>query len=554
VSCTHPTTEISGHVMLDSSCIYHQAFTIKASDTTLDCQGAQIVGTDQYLVTVAGTIENVTVTNCHLVGGNGAAVRPPKQKAGETDEALRQRSPSNVVFSNLHITQSTNVGMYIHHHVVGATIKDSVIVGNSSAGVYMSPYGRGSLVQNNLIQDNGHTKPDGIPRIGWYRREGVAIDGSSEHIIEGNHFDNNAFGGVLLYKNCWEHHSTDPDSTPRLEHAHSNVIRNNTFSRMPFGVWVAARQSRDLDEMDCGDPTPYSNPIVLLGFFHPSYGSYKSSYATTYLPWVSVWPDYAEKNVVEGNVFQEIELGGVRVEDDETRVTGNLFLGSFDYVFVGAPFRAKLDNHPALDTVITGNSFWSPTASQFGEHLALIPGEHEGTVLQDNFRACQSPWGRWMHHGSSVVAYEPDGTAPGGCAEQVRTCVDGTLDGSFVDEQCNPASPGDGGATDGGLVESGTDGGLIEAGADGGATQESGVDGDAGGSKLVDAAGTDALGPGGAPGASMPVSGSEAGCHVGPTLPRGRLPMLAGLLVFVGIAGGRRARWGAQCTRGRARA
>lgn len=476
VSCTHPTTDLAGQVTLDPDCIYEQSFSIKASNTTLDCQGAQIISPDSYLVNVAGEIENVTVTNCYLIGGKGAAVRTPKKKDGETDDEVRQRSPRNVVFSNLHISQSTNVGMYVHQHVVGATIKDSVIVDNSSAGVYLSPYGQQNLVQNNLIQGNGHVKPDGVPRVGWYRREGVAIDGSSHHIIENNHFDNNAFGGVLLYKNCWEHHASDPDSKPRLEHAHSNVIRNNLFTNMPFGVWVAARQSRDLAEMGCGDPTPYKNPIVLINFFHSSYASYSSSYASFYLPWVSVWPDFAEMTTVDGNVFGGIELGAVRVEDDEATVTNNLFLGEFDYVFLGAPFRAKLASEPVRDTLIANNSFHSSVASSFDQHLALIPGEHEGTVISNNYRACLTPWDTWIHHGASVSAYQPDPTVPGGCKEEVRTCNDGQFDGSFVDEVCQPAPPSDAGTS---VDSSVPDGGDAQVSVDA-AEQDANLEPDAG--------------------------------------------------------------------------
>ena len=45
-------------------------------------------------------------------------------------------------------------------------------------------------------------------RIGWYRREGIAIDGSSEHFISGNDIIDGALGGIMLYKNCWEHRYT----------------------------------------------------------------------------------------------------------------------------------------------------------------------------------------------------------------------------------------------------------------------------------------------------------------------------------------------------------
>jgi parallel beta-helix repeat protein len=441
--CTHPTTQLSGQVTLDPTCIYEQNFKIKISNTTLDCNGAQIKGTDTTQVVVKGEIDNVTVKNCYINSGKGIGVFPPARLDGETDDELRLRSPKNVVLSNLHVTKSTSKGVAIFLHVVGATLKDSIIINNHGPGVYISPYAKKNLVQNNLIKDNGHIEENGLPRIGWYRREGVAIDGASENIIEGNHFDNNAFGGVLLYKNCQEHISTNPDSIPRTEHAHSNVIRGNTFTKQPFGVWVASRQSRDLQQMDCGDPTPYPNPIMIFGFFHPTYSSYKSSYSAMYLPFVSIWPDFAENTTIEDNTFIDIKLGGARIEDDDATVTGNLFIGDFDYIFLGAPFRAKLDNHPVMNAVIKDNSFSSPVHQLFEDHLALIPGEHTGTQLSNNLQACHTPWGTWMHHGAQVKAYKPDGNLPSGCDEQLRTCNDGTLNGSFTDEVCNPADPVD---------------------------------------------------------------------------------------------------------------
>ena len=111
--------------------------------------------------------------------------------------------------------------------------------------VFISPTESVKII-NNLIENNGHIKPDGVPRIGWYRREGIAVDGSSEHVISGNDINDNAFGGIFLFKNCWEHAADEPNSRPRTEYASDNVITDTHFRDQPFGLWVAARQSRDL--------------------------------------------------------------------------------------------------------------------------------------------------------------------------------------------------------------------------------------------------------------------------------------------------------------------
>ena len=105
---------------------------------------------------------------------------------------------------------------------------------------------------------------------------------------------------------------------------------------------------------------------------------------------VSSWPDFAEENKIRDNIFEQHSRGGIRVEDDETEITGNLFIGDFDYIFVGAPFRARLDNHPVLDTLIRNNSYYAPGNTSFASLLALIPDEHSGTVLEDNHQSLPS--------------------------------------------------------------------------------------------------------------------------------------------------------------------
>jgi hypothetical protein len=345
--CALPDLDVRGTVQLQRNCRYEQNLRIRSSSTTLDCDGAELTAAEGYPLTIAGDISDVTVRDCYVRGGNGVAVRAPNRRDGESDDELRARTPRRVVLNRLHISASDNVGLYLHQHTVGVTLQASIVEDNSSAGIYLAPYGRAHRVVDNEIANNGHVKPDGSARLGWYRREGIAVDASSDHLIEGNDIVGNAIGGVLLYKNCQEHAAENPRSLPRTDHASDVVIRGNRFADEPFGVWVAARQSRDLDLMECGDPTPYDNPIWTAAVYHPSYRSIPSAWTSFELPYVSIWPDFAEDAVVEGNTFERIERGGVRVEDDRARVVGNLFLGDFDYVFVGAPFRARLAAEPS---------------------------------------------------------------------------------------------------------------------------------------------------------------------------------------------------------------
>ena len=304
----------------------------------------------------------------------------------------------------------------------------------------MSPYGMNHQVINNLIEGNGHTKPDGVPRLGWYRREGIAIDASSEHYIADNDINDNAFGGIFLYKNCWEHADEEPNSRPRTDHARANIIERNHFRDQPFGIWIAARQSRDLGAMGCGDPTPYQNPIAVQSVFHPLYANYPSANAELYLlslNYASVWPDYAEDNQIIDNTFQNIIRGGVRVEDDGTEIVGNLFVGNFDYIFVGAPFRARLAGQPILNTVITDNSYGDTSESMFQSHLALIPDEHQGTVLEDNFRACPNESGGFIRHGAFDIL---ESETPDPCDSRQRICENGYWVQPTLADECEPVA------------------------------------------------------------------------------------------------------------------
>ncbi len=438
VECEHGDSDLSGYVELERGCIYEQSFEINEPNTTLDCQGAILRPTDGFAVNIKRDADGALIRNCYMNGQKGIAVRVRKVRDGETDDDVRSLSPTGVVIEHIHVSASEGVGVHLLPHTVGVTVRNSIIINNSSAGVYLSPYGRQHQILNNLIAGNGHRKPDGFPRLGWYRREGIAIDGASENYIADNDINDNAFGGILLYKNCWEHAAEEPNSRPRTDHARANVIENNNFREQPFGVWIAARQSRDLTAMGCGDPTPYRNPIAVQDVFHPSYSSYPSAHTELYflsLNMASVWPDFAEENQVRNNTFEAIDRGGVRVEDDDAEIVGNLFIGEFDYVFVGAPFRARLANQPVLNTLISRNSFAGTRDMLFTARLALIPDEHEGTIIEDNFRACPSEDGRYARHGQP---WEPstDISTDLHCQEPIVDCVDGTWMQRPLDPDC----------------------------------------------------------------------------------------------------------------------
>jgi hypothetical protein len=67
--------------------------------------------------------------------------------------------------------------------------------------------------------------------------------------------------------------------------------------------------------------------------------------------------DYAADNVVRSNLFVDVRHG-IRVEDDDTEISGNLFFGpSPDHhaVIIGTPERTEVLGQPVSGTVLRGN-------------------------------------------------------------------------------------------------------------------------------------------------------------------------------------------------------
>jgi len=434
VDCPLPEGLLQGEVRLEPGCIYRQRVDLAESDTTLDCRGAQIRPERGRAIRIVGPVQRVTVRDCYL-GGGGLLVRGVDIEPGEDGDATRARSSAEVLIERVHVTESHMTGMFIGNHVVGATVRDCLVENTESCGMYLEYGSQSNRLEHNLIRHAGH-QLDGLPRQHWWRREAIAVDASAHNTIVGNELHHNAFGGVFLYKNCWEYHSTDPNGPQRIQHAHSNLIADNHFHHMPIGVWVAARQARDLGAWDCGDPTPYDNPIPLDEAFPPDYpvsrGTFPAPYdvSAEYL-WnelegrscpdddcsyerdaVYIWPDFAENNTVRGNRFEELELIGVRIEDDDTTIERNVFLGAYDHIYLGTPFRARYLDRPVARTRIAHNLFNAPDATRFDDHLFTVPGEHRDTVIADNALACRAEDGAWQ------PCPEPDPQEPksGGCA------------------------------------------------------------------------------------------------------------------------------------------
>lgn len=292
-ACSSPK-ELTGHVELDPRCIYRQEFLITDSNVTLDCRGATLDGEGRIAIGIlidsrGKPLSNVQVRNCVLRNFTRQAVRVAWEKSNinkPTDEKLRvSRTPTQIRLSNLDIAGTGSVGVYFDDYVRDAILENSRVVGSGGTAVYLE-FGTGNIeVRGNVFERNGSDK----------RREGLAIDASSNNRVVGNTFIDNAAGGIFLYKNCGEQFSKGRAQL-RTTHSDDNLIAQNRFIREKVGVWIASRQSRNLSKWDCGDQPMDSN--------------------RTY------YQDFADRNTVEGNVFCATNVA-VRIEGDDNLVRGN---------------------------------------------------------------------------------------------------------------------------------------------------------------------------------------------------------------------------------------
>ncbi|MCB0831220.1 MAG: right-handed parallel beta-helix repeat-containing protein [Solirubrobacterales bacterium] len=386
-SSADDTVVLTADAQLDPSCTYTKGVEITASDVTLDCRGASVAtektkGVGILIETPADqNLDQVTVRNCEVSGFlNGMKITRDGFRdladGGEYDNWLK-----DVDLENNTVTGTKGVGIFVDGYVTYTTIRDSVIEGAGSSGIYLEAGSADNTVSDNRIIDNGFGEngPDGQVesfngvqlRVWGTGREGLSIDGSRRNTVSGNTFEGNSAGGIYLYTNCGEYRNSKPDRYfERRFGATGNLIDGNHLIGGVSGVWVASRMGENILPMECGDTDhapQYSTGIAL---------------------------DRAADNTISDNDFEDVTYG-VRVEDDGTKVTGNSFSGTDagDYaVMIGTPYRTSLLEQPVSGTelidnesTIEGNQ--SPYRWVEGEADTTVSGN---TALGEEAGICQS--------------------------------------------------------------------------------------------------------------------------------------------------------------------
>ena len=320
---------IVGKVTLPAGCVYSRELLITQSHTLLDCNGAIFDGHGTLKVGLnidsdGKPLEDVTVKDCTfqnyarrglLIGWSGLDASKPKDHA-----FLYSHTPHDIHVDHVTITHTGRVGLYVDDYVQRVLIDHAMVRGSGEPGIYFEHSSREITLRDSVVSGNGGDN-----------REGLSIDSSAHDVVEGNTFQNNAIGGLFLYKNCWEY-ADEPSrgEVKRWQHSDFNVIRNNIFRDEPIGVWIASRQSMDLKSWGCGD-TPMGGD--------PRY-----------------YRDYADNNTVEGNTFCNVQVP-VRVEGDRNVIRGNRFdRANKTQVEMPMTKREQLLHLPSIGNVLSGSN------------------------------------------------------------------------------------------------------------------------------------------------------------------------------------------------------
>ena len=368
------TIKITENTTIPKNCHYDKVtFKISTSNITFDCNNSELNGLGKtkrnklgrrYKVAevprgtafnIIGSennlLQNVTVKNCNLIyyisGFNIAfglkQTTHDDLKAGRNIEALenhlRTLSPKNIRIENNKIIGSHNSGIFIQRYITDLVATNNTINGAGDMGMYLESGSQKITISHSIFTKNGETTYDiedrkRKPRI--RKREAIAVDSSAYNIIRDNKFINNAGGGIFLYKNCYERYE-EADQLPRYQGSNFNLIENNTFSDERKGVWIASRQSRDLENFDCGDTA------LLITDKDKKY-----------------YEDFAKNNRVINNTFENNEKA-VIIEDDNNTISNNTFkLGENTRkdIIIGVDSEVKTV-HSVKGTVVEDNTFSS---------------------------------------------------------------------------------------------------------------------------------------------------------------------------------------------------
>ena len=213
------------------------------------------------------------------VNGEAAKVRESSHHEGHTARA-QVTAPRAIFLEDLQIEADNRIPLYLGPGVTGVTVRNCTFTGwSASTTVYLDAESGGNRIEGCAFD----VRPG---------REVMAVDGSAANTIIGNRFLQTGYGGIYLYRNCGE------GGTVRHQTPHGNVIENNFFNVKDlrsgsYGIWLGSRQGlRSYCEDDAGYP----------------FGSSIDN------------RDFADHNILRGNIFQPASDHAVRDDGSDNRI------------------------------------------------------------------------------------------------------------------------------------------------------------------------------------------------------------------------------------------
>jgi parallel beta-helix repeat protein len=234
--------------------------------------------------------ERITIRNGRIrgsirifgLGVNGEApkVRESSHREGHTARA-QAAAPRAILLEDIQIEADHRIPLYLGPGVTGVTVRNCTFTGwSASTTVYLDAESGGNRIEGCTFD----------VRSG---REVMAVDGSATNTIIGNRFLQTGYGGIYLYRNCGE------GGTVRHQTPQGNVIENNFFNikdlrQGSYGVWLGSRQGR---RSYCEDDAGYP------------FGSSIDN------------RDFADHNILHGNIFQPATDWGIRDDGLDNRIS-----------------------------------------------------------------------------------------------------------------------------------------------------------------------------------------------------------------------------------------
>jgi len=234
--------------------------------------------------------ERITIRNGRIrgsirifgLGVNGEApkVRESSHREGHTARA-QAAAPCAILLEDIQIEADHRIPLYLGPGVTGVTVRNCTFTGwSASTTVYLDAESGGNRIEGCTFD----------VRSG---REVMAVDGSATNTIIGNRFLQVRYGGIYLYRNCGE------GGAVRHQAPQENVIENNFFNvkdlrQGSYGVWLGSRQGR---RSYCEDDAGYP------------FGSSIDN------------RDFADHNVLRGNIFQPTSDRAIRDDGSDNRIS-----------------------------------------------------------------------------------------------------------------------------------------------------------------------------------------------------------------------------------------